>query len=224
MEQQDPPTSSHAHVHSEECGCDHDHEHHHKHNLMPLRTRWLVSLAIVGFLFILVRPFLIVSMFFRANAYATYGRHNDSVRIHQKLVLIDKGDPRALTALGFSYIDGGQPENAIAAFEKDIKIKPLDKAAAFFELGEAFFVKGKFPLAIKYFELTKAELPELNGLSNEDIFKYHHNSSGFQNAYDMGSLLRMMWGCYNLLGKMDQAAEIQKEYMIYKSKNKKILF
>ena len=220
MEQQDPPTSSHAHVHSEECRCNHVHEH----NLMPLRTRWLVSLAIVGILFIFVRPFLIVTMYSRANAYALYGRHNDSVRIHKKLVLIDKGDPRALTALGFSYIDGGQPENAIAAFEKDIKINPRDKAAAFFELGEAYFVKSNFAQAVKYLQLAKSELPERSASSNEDIIKYHHNSSGFQNAYDMGSLLRMMWGCYNLWGNMDQAAEIQKEYMIYKSKNKKILF
>jgi len=224
MEEKDTNISSSGHLHSEDCGCDHGHKHNHNHDLMTLRTRWLLSLAIVGILFILVRPFLIVTMFSRANAYALYGRHNDSVRIHKKIILIDKGDPRALTALGFSYIDGGQPDNAIEAFARDIKMNPRDKASAFFELGEAYFVKNNLTKAIRYLQLAKAELPHVSVFSNEDIMKYHHNLSGFQNAYDLGDLLRIMVACYKLSGNTDQATEAQNEYTIYKGRNQKFLF
>lgn len=203
-----------------ECACAHDHHH----GRMGLLTRWLLSVLMVGLILILLRPFLIGQMLVRVTSYSTYAYAHDAIRICQRVIAIDKDNKQAWDALGFSYMDLSQVDMAIAAFKKVLLLNPQDKGAASFELGQAYFLKKDLLKAIGYFQRVRSAGPRSGALLDADILKYRHGVLGFQSVHSMGSLLSMLLECYKQTGDTAQAAQIQKEYDLYKNEHKRILF
>ena len=205
----------------------HSHAHAHSdcvHSRMSFLTRWLLSILMVGVILTLLRPFLIGQMLVRVTSYSAYSYTNDAIRICKKIIAIDKDNKEARTALGFSYMDQSQVDMAIPVFEKVLLLDPEDKAAASFELGQAYFWKKDFTKAIVYFQRIRRAGPRAGALLDADILKYRHGISGFQSVHSMRILLSMLLKCYQQTGDSLQAAEIQKEYDLYKSEHKRILF
>jgi tetratricopeptide (TPR) repeat protein len=204
----------------QECTCDHDHEH----GRMSFLTRWLLSVLLVGSIAMFLRPFLVGQMFVRVTSYSAYAYYNDAVRICKKIIAIDKDNQQAWTALGYSYMDLSRVDEAIAAFDQVLLLNPRDKAAASFELGQAYFLKKDFVKAIMYFQRVRSAGPRAGALLDADILKYRHGILGFQSVHSMRSLLKMLLVCYQQTRDPLQAAEVQKEYAIYNSGHKRTLF
>ncbi len=178
----------------------------------------------VGTILVLLRPFLIGQMFVRITSYAAYSYYNDAIRLSKKIIAIDKDNIQAWTALGFAYMGASEEDKAIAAFGKVLQLAPQDKAAASFELGQAYFLKKDLAKAIVYFERVRSAGPRAGALLDADILKYRHGISAFQSVHSMRSLLSMLLKCYKETGDQAREAEIQKEYDLYKSKHEGILF
>ena len=66
--------------------------------------------------------------------------------------------------------------------------------------------------------------PRAGALLDADILKYRHGVSGFQSVHSMKNLLSMLLECYQQTGDVAPAAEIQKEYDLYKNEHKRIFF
>ena len=204
--------------------CHHEHSHDCNHSQMSFFTRWMLSVLMVGLILILLRPFLIGQMFVRAVSYSGYSHYNDAIRICKRIIVIDRDNKQAWTALGFSYMDSSQVDLAIAAFKKVLLLNPQDKGAASFELGQAYFSKNDFTRAIVYLQRIRSAGPRAGALLDADILKYRHGISGFKSVNSMRSVLGMLLTCYKQTGDMAQETQIQKEYDFYKNKHKKILF
>ena len=129
-----------------------------------------------------------------------------------------------MDVLGYTYMDLGQVDMAIVAFEKVLMINPENRGAASFELGQAYYSKNDFTKAIEYFERVRGAGPKAGELLEADILKYRHGTLGFRSLNSMQTLLGILLKCYQKTGNTIQAAEIQKEYDFYKNKHSKILF
>jgi len=206
------------------CTCEHGHEHSHEQGRMDFLTRWLLSGLLVGVLLVCLRPFLIDQMFVRVTSYAAYSYYNDDVRLCQKIIFIDKDNKQAWTALGYAYMDLSRVKEAIAAFDKVLLLDPHDKAAASFELGQAYFLKKDFAQAIMYFQRVRSAGPRAGALLDADILKYRHGILGFQSVHSMRHLLGLLLACYQQTGDSVQAAAIQKELDLYKKEHQRTLF
>jgi tetratricopeptide (TPR) repeat protein len=214
-------TNSHTHSHAKDCACDHDHDHHGSTGLLG---RWLLTILIVGVLLILLRSFIVGQMIVRVTSYSVNSSYNDAIRICKKIIAIDKDNKQAWTSLGYAYMDLSQVDMAIPAFEKVLSIDPQDRGAASYELGQAYYAKGDFAKAIACFERIRNAGPKAAALLDADILKYRHGTLGFRSVNSMKSLLGTLLECYQKTGNTAQAAEIEKEYDVYKSKHSKILF
>ena len=213
-------THGHTHAPSKECACDHNHDH----SQINFLTRWLLSVLMVGGIFILLRPFLIGQMFVRGTSYSAYSYYKDAIRICKNIIAIDKDNKQAWTALGFAYLDHSQVDMAITAFGKVLELDPKNKGAASFELGKAYFLKKDYTKAIVYFEQVRSSGPRAAVLLDADMLKYRHGILGFQSVHSMRSLLGMLLECYKETKDQARAAQIQKEYDVYKNKHEKLLF
>jgi tetratricopeptide (TPR) repeat protein len=66
---------------------------------------------------------------------------------YQRIVAIDPFDADAQSGLGRLLMQANQPEAAIAAFKAVVGLKPVDQAAAYTDLAEAYLKSGKRPEA-----------------------------------------------------------------------------
>jgi len=212
--------------HPETCACAHDHAHGetHDHHPMKLSHRWLLSGMIVGVLLVLLRPFLAGQMLVRVTSYSANASYSDAVRVCQKIIIIDPENIKAWTSLGYAYKDMARMDMSVRAFEKVLGLNPEDRGAASYELGQAYFAKGEFLKASECFERVRSAGPRAAALLDADILKYRHGTLGFRSLNSMQALLGSLLECYRKTGNDVKAAEIQKEYDVYKSKHRKILF
>jgi tetratricopeptide (TPR) repeat protein len=216
-------THAHSHQHAKDCACDHEHEHSHEYSL-SLAHRWGVSVIIVGVLLVLLRSFIVGQMIVRETSYSSSSDYNDAIRICKKIIVIDKGNIKAWTSLGYVYMDMSQVDMAIPAFEKVLLLNPEDKGAASYELGQAYYAEGDFVKAIECFERVRTAGPRAGALLDADILKYRHGTLGFRSLNSMQTLLGTLLECYKHTGNTAKVAEIQKEYDFYKNKHSEILF
>lgn len=232
------------HSHSDKCGCGHDHDkkdseaHDHKHehthththdhncdhNPIKFNYRWLISLVIVVIFVVVLRPFLVDQLFVRVTSYSAYASYDQAIRMCNKILFFDKENIRALTSLGFSYMDIGQKDEAIKVFGKVLQLNPQDQGAASFELGSAYFSKQDYAKAITYFERIKRTDPHGETALNADILRYRHGAIAFKSLHSMQSLLSMLGESYKQIGNTAKAQEVQKEYDVYNNKNKGRIF
>jgi len=212
----------HSHSHAKDCACDHDHEH--DHAPMSISRRWILSVLIVGVLSVLLRSFAVDQLIVRETSYSASSDYSDAIRICKKIIFIDSGNIKAWTSLGYVYMDLSQVDMAVPAFEKVLLLNPEDKQAASYELGQAYYAKGDFAKAIEYFERVRTAGPRAGALLEADILKYRHGTLGFRSLNSMQTLLGALLECYKKTGNTVQAAEVQKEYDLYKNKHSGILF
>jgi tetratricopeptide (TPR) repeat protein len=220
-----------ADSHKEHCACDHAHDHSHDHShghshgySLSLPGRWLVSILMVGILLVLLRSFLVSQMLVRVTSYSANSSYADAVRMCQKIIVIDKNNKQALVSLGYAYMDMAQLDMAIPVFEKVLSVYPDDKAAASYELGQAHYSKGEYTKAIADFERVRSAGPRAGVLLEADILKYRHGTLGFRSLNSMQTMLGSLVECYQKTGDAAKAAEIQKEYAVYKNKHSRVLF
>jgi tetratricopeptide (TPR) repeat protein len=213
-------THAHAHSHAKDCGCDHDHDQ----GSLNLPQRWLVTFFAVGALLILLRPFLVDQMLVRVTSYSADALYGDAVRICKKIIALDGNNVKAWTSLGYAYMDMGQTDMAIAAFEKVLQINPEDRGAASFELGQAYYSQGDYPKAIESFERVRSAGVRAGNFLEADILKYRHGSLGFRSLNSMQTLLGDLRDAYHKTGNAAMATEVQQEYDAYKSKHSKVMF
>jgi len=215
---------THAHTHAKDCSCDHQHDHGHDHNPLKLSHRWIVSVLIIVALLVLLRPFIVAQMIVRVTSYSVNSAYDNAIRICKKIILIDPDNKQAWTAMGYAYMDSKKVDLAINAFEKVLVIDPQDKGAASFELGQAYYAKGDFNNAIESFERVRSAGPKAATLLEADILKYRHGTLGFRSLNSMQILLGQLLDCYQKTGNTSKIDEVQKEYDLYKSKHRRILF
>jgi Flp pilus assembly protein TadD len=63
--------------------------------------------------------------------------------VYQRIAAIDPFDPEAHTMLGRFALTRGDAETASREFRAVLELGPVDKAAAFTDLGESYFKGGK---------------------------------------------------------------------------------
>ena len=213
-----------AHSQDKDCGCNHDHQHGSTHDSLSPAVRWLLSILIVSGVLIVLRPFIVGQMIVRETSYSASSLYDDALRICKRIILIDPNNKQAWTSLGYAFMDLSQTDQAIAAFNEVLLLNPNDKAAASFELGQAFYGKGDFSKAIFYFERIRTAGPRAGAILDADILKYRHGTLGFRSLNSMQSLLGALLDCYQKTGNISKMEELQKEYDFYKKKHNKVLF
>jgi tetratricopeptide (TPR) repeat protein len=215
---------------SDACGCGHDHDHHdnghgHSHGpRMSLGQRWLLAVLIVGALLFFLRPFFISQLLVRVTSYSANGQYTEAVRICRKIIALDPDNIQAWTALGYARMDIDRPRAAMEAFNKVLGLDPDDHGAASFELGRAYYAKGDWPAAIKYFEQVRGNGPRAAVVLEADVLKYRHGTEGFRYLNIMQTLLGDLADCYRKTGDTAKAANIEKEYEVYKAKHPRNVF
>lgn len=215
-------TDTHKHSHADGCGCAHDHGH--EHQAISLTRRWALSLLFIGISLFLLRSFIVAQMLVRVTSYSTSSSYANAIRMCKKIIAIDSQNKQAWDSLGYVYMDNSQVDMAIPAFEQVLMIDPHDKGAASFELGQAYLAKGEYPKAIECFERVRNAGPRASVLLEADVLKYRHGTLGFRSLNSMQTLLGLLLECYQKTGDTVQAAEVQKEYDIYKAKHSRVLF
>jgi len=215
---------THSHSHAHDCSCDHGHDHAHDHNPLSFSYRWILSILIIGALLVFLKPFIVGQMLVRVTSYSANASYHDAVRICNKIIAIDPYNKQAWTSLGYAYMDMSQTDMAIAAFDRVLLLNPDDRGAASFELGQAYYSKGDFTNAIRYFERVRNAGPRAAALLDADILKYRHGTLGFRSLNSMQTLLGLLLDSYKKTGDLARSAEVQKEYDSYKNKHSKILF
>lgn len=76
------------------------------------------------------------------------GAYERSLAYYQKAVELNPRDPSSRNALGFTYLQGGRPKEAIPHLEKAIELVP-DYATAIYNLGLAYFNTGDYKKALE---------------------------------------------------------------------------
>lgn len=212
------------------CSCPHHHHDDHEsgpdgpHQAMNFFSRWVLSLLLVTSVFVFLEPFLISQLFIRVVSYSSYGHYPDVVRICKKILIFDRHNRRASTALGFAYMDQGRLDEAIEAFEKFGSLDFQEWEALYFEWGRAYFLKKEYTKAVGYFELVRKIGPQAGILLDAAMLKYRHGTLGFQSVHSLRNLLAMLAECYKQMGDMAKARQIQTEYEAYNKKHKTIIF
>ena len=215
-----------GHDHHQHCACDHDHGHGHSHGhaSFSVAQRWLVTLLSVVVLLVVLRGFIIGQMLVRVTSYSANASYSNAVRICNKVIALDPKNRQALTSLGYAYMDLGQTDIAINVFQRVVSLYPDDRGAASFELAQAYFDKGDFINAIRYFERVRAAGPKAAALLEADILKYRHGTFGFRSLNSMQTLLGLLLEAYRHTGDTVNAAHVQQEYDAYKRKHSRVLF
>jgi tetratricopeptide (TPR) repeat protein len=76
------------------------------------------------------------------------GAYERSLAYYQKAVELNPRDPSSRNALGFTYLQGGRPKEAIPHLEKAVELVP-DYATAIYNLGLAYFNTGDYKKALE---------------------------------------------------------------------------
>jgi len=85
------------------------------------------------------------AVFFRSKDPEAYQR---ALAFYQKAVELNPRDPSSRNALGFTYLQGGRPKEAIPHLEKAVELVP-DYATAIYNLGLAYFNTGDYKKALE---------------------------------------------------------------------------
>ena len=103
------------------------------------------------------------------------GAYQKSLAYYQKAIELNPRDPSSRNALGFTYLQGGQPKEAIPPLKKALELYP-DYGTAFYNLGLAYYGTGDYGKALEYLmtfrqkfagPLTPAQLRALDSLIQE---------------------------------------------------------
>jgi len=185
-------------VKHENCNCGHLDDHESQHGLA---LRWPLSLIFIALSFIVMRPFIVKQLLFRASSYMTCELFNDAIRSYKKVVFIDKRNVRAWNMLGYGYKSNGDLGKSIYAYQEALKVDPKDKSANF-SLGVVLVSEKKYKEAVPYFEQVIAFGPDEKGQAI-NIVSYHKSS------------LKLLVSCYEALkefNKRDSALEKLRRY------------
>ena len=113
--------------------------------------------------------------------FAVFARSKDpeayqkSLECYQKAIELNPRDPSSLNALGFTYLQGGRPKEAIPHLRKALELFP-DYGTAVYNLGLAYFNTGDYERALESLTrfrekfsnpLTPAQLRALDSLIQE---------------------------------------------------------
>jgi adenylate cyclase len=81
--------------------------------------------------------------------------------IFRRALALDPNSPPRWRGMGFLHIARSEPAEAIAAFERSIRLSVLDPGQAYarFGIGDAHFVAGRFEEALKFHRQCLAEKP-----------------------------------------------------------------
>ncbi|MDD5109313.1 MAG: tetratricopeptide repeat protein [Candidatus Omnitrophica bacterium] len=180
------------------CSCSNSYNHDKRPRLV---LRCSLSFAFVALSFIVMRPFIVKQLVFRASSYMACELFNDAIRSYEKAVFIDKKNVKAWDMLGYAYKSNGNLEKSIYAYHQAIKADPKDKSANF-SLGVILASESKCKEAVAYFERIIAFGPDENG-QTIDIVSYHKSS------------LRLLAECYEALNEFDKNDKVLKELQKY---------
>ena len=185
-------------VKHENCNCGHLDDHESQHGLA---LKWSLSLIFIALSFIVMRPFIVKQLLFRASSYMTCELFNDAIRSYKKVVFIDKRNVRAWNMLGYGYKSNSDLGKSIYAYQEALKVDPKDKSANF-SLGVILASEKKYKEAVPYFEQIIAFGPDEMG-NMIDIISYHKSS------------LRLLVSCYEVLKEFNKRDNVLEELHRY---------
>jgi len=183
---------------SKECAYEHDHTRH----MRVFYGRWVASILIVSFSLFFIKPVLIQLMLVRVSSYFASYSFENVVRMSKKIIFMDKDNAEAWYALGNAYRDQNRITESVAAYEKVFSLDPED-AQVCFNLGELYFEKGEFAKAAQYFDHIR-----IMAQSSDKSTKIKADNYLFQS-------LAMLQKCYESLGDLKKADQIQQELKYY---------
>ncbi|MBF0510923.1 MAG: hypothetical protein HQL13_01200 [Candidatus Omnitrophica bacterium] len=97
-------THARLNPHPDDKTCLCHHEHCHEQGIFSFLKRWAWSLVIVIGLLGLLRPWMVGQMLGRVESYSSNGDYKDVIRVCKKIIMIDKDNKQAWTALGLAYM------------------------------------------------------------------------------------------------------------------------
>jgi tetratricopeptide (TPR) repeat protein len=198
---------------SKELAYEHNHSHH---RAWSLGIRWLLSVFIVAALLFFLKPFLVQLMHTRASSYFSSYNFDDAIRISRRIVSLDKNNIEAWNSVGYAYKQKAMIDKSVAAYDKEkddidkaikayetvFSLDPKDIKVCF-DIGFLYFSKGEFAKAAEYFEHVRNMAVDSGESREAGIFSYR------------GRSLTMLQRCYDALGDMAKAEQIQEELKQY---------
>lgn len=149
------------------------------------------SLFFVLVALFLIKPLIVNRLVARADAYASYGLYNNCARECKKAIFIDNKNDAAWNALGNSYKNQGDLENAVNTYLNAINANPNNKIAHF-RVAMVFTLQQNYNRSIQHFEYIRSLGPESKEELSRDLFSYHRSS------------MEMLALCYERTGKLDK--------------------
>jgi tetratricopeptide (TPR) repeat protein len=175
--------------------------------------RWSISIIIVLAILFALKPLIINHILVRAEAYASYGLYNNSVRECKKVLFFDPKNERAWDTLGSSYKCQEDLDNAVYTYLNALNIDPTNRIAHF-RVAMIFALEKKYNQAIPHFEKVRSF-----GLESPDILAYD-GFSCYRASLEMLSL------CYEKTARFNRqqgvVEELAKTYPDYAKSAEKI--
>jgi tetratricopeptide (TPR) repeat protein len=174
--------------------------------------RWSFSILFVLAVLFALKPLIVNHLLSRADAYASYGLHNNAARECKKAIFLDHDNELAWNTLGSSYKNQDDLYNAANTYLNAINIDPANRTAHF-RVAMIFVLEKSYNLAIPHFEYIRSLGPESSAVFASEGFSCYRAS------------LEMLSLCYERTGKPDKQQgvleELARTYPDYKKADEK---